>query len=611
VAHRKGEREQAKAVPSTAPAQTPESPRGRKRLIFRLVLLLLPALVLIVLELILRLIGYGAPTSFFVKSTAGDAHVTNEKFAWQFFARRTTSKPVFSKLPIHKAPNTIRIFVLGESAAMGTPDPAFAFSRILELFLERQYPDKHIEMINAAMRGIDSHVIRKIAQDCARHEPDLFIVYMGNNEVIGLHGPEPGSSRLSQWLPLIRASQTIKSSNLGQLGKNILRKLQKTDTTEKQDMEYFRSKRLRADDPLHEPVYRNFRANLEAICRATKAPVLLSTVPVNLKDFPPLGSLHRAGLTDGDLAKWNVPYQRAIQAPTHEDAITNYLGAARIDDHFAELQFRLAEAFLATGQITNAQKHFGLARDWDALQFRTDSRMNQVIRDVAASTRARLYDAEQYFLPETFRSQTKLFHDHVHPTFRGDFMLASALFPQVVAALEKKALSVTNQLNINDCAAALAYTEWHDAQIESAIADLISRPPYHDQLDYKNRQTAAESLAKQRIAQLGQAELQRALSISLEAIRSRPNDWMLHYNRGSLCQGVGQYPQAVEHLQWVVKMFPDAALLRLNLAQALARAGRVDAAIFELQHAARLDPAEPRIPEMLAQLRRSPPTPAR
>jgi Flp pilus assembly protein TadD len=140
------------------------------------------------------------------------------------------------------------------------------------------------------------------------------------------------------------------------------------------------------------------------------------------------------------------------------------------------------------------------------------------------------------------------------------------------------------------------------------MADLTSRPPYHDQLNYHNRQSAAEAAAKQRLAQLGQPELQRALTTCIEALRRRPNDWMLHFNYASLCQAVGQLAPAVEHLQFVTKLFPEVASFRLNLAQALARAGRTDAAIFELEQAGRIDPTDPRVREMLSQLRRAPGT---
>jgi hypothetical protein len=83
--------------------------------------------------------------------------------------------------------------------------------------LREQYPRANIQIVNAAMRGINSHIIRHIAADCAHHEPDLFLVYAGNNEVVGFRAPEPGSSLLAQNLTLIRATQAARRSRLAQL----------------------------------------------------------------------------------------------------------------------------------------------------------------------------------------------------------------------------------------------------------------------------------------------------------------------------------------------------------------------------------------------------------
>src|SRR5439155_4243275 len=273
MAKAKAQSEQGKNASGPA---SPQLSLKRKR-VFRLVVVLSPFVILLVLELALRVIGYGYPTDFFIESATPGFLVTNDKFAAQFFSKRNTSRPVYCRLAVQKPAGTIRIFVLGESAAMGTPDPAFAFCRILEIFLQRQFPEDSFEVVNAAMRGIDSHVVRRIALDCAKHDPDLFIVYAGNNEVVGLHGPEPGSSRISQWLPLIRTSQWLKSTKIGQLTKRLVGG-RASSRAETQDMEFFRKKRLWAGDPRRAAVHRNFQSNLEDICRAAaraKANVVL------------------------------------------------------------------------------------------------------------------------------------------------------------------------------------------------------------------------------------------------------------------------------------------------------------------------------------------------
>ncbi len=76
-------------------------------------------------------------------------------------------------VPKVKPPDTTRIFVFGESAAYGDPEPEFSMSRILEALLEGRHPDRKFEVINTAMTAINSHVILPIARDCASQQGDV------------------------------------------------------------------------------------------------------------------------------------------------------------------------------------------------------------------------------------------------------------------------------------------------------------------------------------------------------------------------------------------------------------------------------------------------------
>lgn len=149
---------------------------------------LIPALSFGVLELSLRIFGYGYPTSFFIKIKGRDAYTTNPRFGWRFFPSEIARHPEPCYLPARKDANAFRIFVLGSSAAMGMPEPAFSFGRILEMMLRDQYPGIKFEVVNTAMTAINSHVILPIVRECADHGGDLFIIYSGNNEVVGTYG---------------------------------------------------------------------------------------------------------------------------------------------------------------------------------------------------------------------------------------------------------------------------------------------------------------------------------------------------------------------------------------------------------------------------------------
>jgi len=77
---------------------------------------------LLVLEASLRLAGHGYETGFFKIITIGNQnyYVQNDDFALRFFPRETSRSPNTLRMPVHKPPGTVRIFIFGESAARMT-----------------------------------------------------------------------------------------------------------------------------------------------------------------------------------------------------------------------------------------------------------------------------------------------------------------------------------------------------------------------------------------------------------------------------------------------------------------------------------------------------------
>ncbi|MFM1944086.1 MAG: hypothetical protein RI897_3068, partial [Verrucomicrobiota bacterium] len=154
-----------------------------RRWVFRLAaVLVLPVLALVLAEVGLRLAGYGYDTRFFVESeVGGEARmVTNPKFGYRFFPPKLARTPSPYSFVREKAPGTYRIFVFGESAALGDPQPAYGMGRYLQAFLELRYPEAKFEVIPAAMTAINSHALVDMARECADYDGDLWIIYMGN-----------------------------------------------------------------------------------------------------------------------------------------------------------------------------------------------------------------------------------------------------------------------------------------------------------------------------------------------------------------------------------------------------------------------------------------------
>ena len=600
----------AKALTRSAP-ETVALPRW-KLWLFRIVLAVVPAgLFLCLLEAGLRLAGYGWDTHFFLKDETGRFLHENPRFVWRFYSPQSKLQPHPFLIPAVKAPGTVRVFVLGESAALGTPDPNFGFWRILDHSLRRQFPERKFEFINAAVRGINSHIILPIARECAQQEPDLFIVYMGNNEVVGLHAPAPGSTLLAQNRLLLQTVDWFKGAKSGQWITSMARGGKKPGE-EEQDMEFFRAHRLAADDARRQAVTRNFEANLDEICAvatASGAKVILCTIPVNLRDCPPLGSLHRADLSPEQKTRWDQAVAAAAaaldQRQTNE-SISHLQTALTLDDHFAELHFRLAEAL--AGDPAKARSAYLRARDLDALQFRADGPMNEAIRRVAARHNVRLIDLEEVFQKDPASlggvPGRELFYEHVHLRFGADHLVARTLFPWILSELALATGRPAPEFPPREtCAGWLALTRINETQLESSILKLVSGPPFLDQYHHGERLLEARQALTNKFGNMGSDTIEKSVATYFNAMQQATNDWHLPYNFGVFLTGFENYRRAAEQFATAHALMPQAQDVTLALAASQAKAGHRDLAIATLEGALRRDPKFTKARQILESLR--------
>ena len=569
-----------------------------------------PVLCFVLLEIGLRAFGYGYRTEFFVKIGGREGYTTNQQYGWRFFPRAIARTPVVGYLPAEKPPQTYRIFVLGESAAMGVPEPAFSFGRILETMLREQYPGVTFQVLNAAMTAINSHVILPIARDCARQKGDLFILYMGNNEVVGPYGP--GTVFQDVYSPnrsLIRASIWARATRTGQLVANTAALLGRPEEEPREwgGMAMFLQHLVPADDPRLSKVCGDFRANLTDICRvALRAGVrvILFTVPVNLLDNPPFASVHRRDLSASERSRWEAIYGSAIEldrAGEYSQAVEKYLEAAKLDDRFAELHYRLGRCLLALKQRQEARQHYVLARDLDALRFRADSAINRIIREVAAGMLpqgAQLLDAELAFAQsqktENDLPGEGLFYEHVHPNFAGNYLLAKAAFQRVAAILPQWAARQGAQVtppSLNQTAARLPLTGWDQYQMAAEMFALMDQPPFTNQLAFPaSRARREQQLIELKARYASPQALREARTAYLEAVRRRPDDLEGRFRLAALLRECGDQAGAAEQWQALIRLVPGVAPWYASLGDALRDQGKLDEAIEQEERALRLEP---------------------
>ncbi|MGC9940908.1 MAG: tetratricopeptide repeat protein [Verrucomicrobiota bacterium] len=527
-------------------------------------------------ELVLRLIGFGYPTGFFLSSVR-DGHavlVQNNQFGWRFFGPVMARIPESICIPQVKSSNTVRIVVFGESAALGDPEPRFGMPRILQAMLEIRHPGTHFEVVNTAMTAINSSVILPIARDCTAADADIWVIYMGNNEVVGPFGAGTVFGQQALPLPLIRASLALKTTRIGQLLDAVRLAIHKPpmDKSEWGGMEMFLNQQIRADDPRMKAVYDHFERNLSDIISLGKdcgAGVVVSTLAVNLRDCAPFASAHRPGLSDAEKSKWETLYQNGMADQTanrYQDALQWYREAAQIDGDFAELHFRQGECALAVGDIPGAQQQLGKARDLDTLRFRCDSRLNDLIRQTVShdnDPRVVLADAEQALAEHSPNGLPgdELFYEHVHPTFDGNYLLACTLAPKLESLLPKDivagAADSQSWPTEADCARRLAWTDWAKQESLSDIFTRLSKPPFTSQLNHGEEVQKLKSSLDKLIPASQPPGIKMAEKSTEQALLVTPDDPILHEQLATLDQLSGDLADAATNEQSALNLLPS------------------------------------------------------
>lgn len=588
-------------------------------------IVIIPLLFIGLIELGLWIGGFGYPAGITVPYdwNGKDAQCENFKFTWRFFPRAIAREPEPFIYLEKKPENTYRIFVMGGSAAQGVPDPAFSFSRFLEAMLRDAYPGVRFEIINTAITAVNSHVMYQVAKDCADHQPDMFIIYMGNNEVVGPFGAGTIFGKSSPSTGMIRTGLWIKNTRLGQLITGLMPGPKGKKQGQWRGLEMFLEKQVRHNDPGLAQIYPHYKKNLEdmiKIARDKNIDVVVSTVACNLKDSPPFASLHRKSLGETEKKEWERLYNLGNTAETagnYAEALEHYTAAQKIDDHFADLHFRMGRCRWQLGQFVTAKKAYIKARELDTLRFRVDSRINDIIRGVAAKQKANqkggkifLVDAEKAFEKHSPNGTPgeELFFEHVHMNFKGNYVLASAMFLKIrnilPAWIKKKARECPEQnlIPMEQCGQLLAYTGWDRFNLNyDVLHNYIVNPPYSNQLYHKERVERMEAGLQEMSVNLSPESLRTSAQHYLNALTRTPDDWRLHEKFARLLfRDMRDYAGAVDQYRRVLEYLPHSYRGYAGLGFVMRLQGNLDEAIKLQLKAVELNPYKPDVRNNLA-----------
>jgi tetratricopeptide (TPR) repeat protein len=386
---------------------------------------------------------YGPDLSLFIKETINEKtyytinpSVTNRYFNQINF--KLLPSPEF--FLVSKPPGTFRIFCLGESTTIGFPYRYnAAFSSFLRDRLKTVFPSRSIEVVNLGITATNSYTVLDMTKDLMNYEPDLLVIYDGHNEFYGVLGAASNDHIApARWMTLLylrmlhlRTFQLVKNTVFEI--KNIIAKPPTDNTNRSTLMEQVaRGKNI----PYGSDVYKNgiavFQENLKELsdqCRNRNIPLIISTQVSNIRDQSPFISNNSPGISEKQRNEFQQFYTRGLEFQSKgllDSAITCFQSSIALDTLYADIHYRLAQCLDVKGRKQEAYPEYILARDYDELRFRTDSRFNNLIRSMDDRKCSFVADIEEVFKSHSQDSLVghNLILEHVHPNTRGHFFIA-------------------------------------------------------------------------------------------------------------------------------------------------------------------------------------------
>ncbi len=491
----------------------------------------------------------------------------------------------------HKPKGTYRIACLGGSATYGRPFfDHTSFAGWLRALLPKADPSRRWEVINAGAISYASYRIRGLMAELASFEPDLFIVYTGENEFLERRTyasvfETPGLLRNAAGLASRLRIATVTQRGLELAG--LLRPIETIRSTGLHE-EVVRipvyavgPEAYTRDETFQREVLSHFEASLNAtvdLAAETKARLLFVTPLSNLRDFAPFKSENRSGLTALQLRAWRVAYEKGRKLARNNqtaEADQQFDAALAIDDRHADLLYRKGQALLALGKDKEARDYLIRARDADICPLRALTATLDTMRKVAAQRGVELLDFEGLATPRASHQipGEELLADHVHLQIAGSKMLALEILDQLA---REKIVSLSADWGPEAIAAVTA-------QVEAGIEG----PRYAHELYSLSLLLDA----------LGQTE--QALKRVEEGLELSKGDADGLCLAGRYSRKLGSPQVAADFFQKALARQPGAACAEEGLGGLLLDQGNLQPALERLSAAAREAPESPSVTNLL------------
>jgi len=590
--------------------------------LFRLILLAIPLLFFVLLELGLRIGGFGYSYPLFITDPSQPGfYLVNPQVIKRYFAKPEMAPSVkieSTYFTQQKRPDVLRVVVQGGSTAAGYPYGLGAsLAGMLQQRLQHQFPDRYVEVIQTAMAAVNSYTLLDFSDEILKIQPDAVVIYAGHNEYVGVMGVGSAFANHNRALTLLMLK--LKDLRLYQAIQRLyVSVIASPDATAPKGNRTLmarvaRDKNIEFGSTLYQQGLDQFKGNMELLLsRYHKAgiPVYISTVASNLRDHPPFNSPNDDANLQAVLDQITNQLKTPLTPDNAQTAIQT-LTAASANKCNALAAYRLGQLSDVVGDYAQAKTWYSHARDWDQLRFRAPSEINTIIHELATEYDAFLVDGEQSLIEHSPQGiiGKELMLEHLHPNVEGYFWLADSYFKSMLnhSNLEPKQSRVDAVVARQQIPVLPAEDYTARASIEKLLADYpFSATPrpvrqipvtnWHDQLGKDMLDGHLNWLQMVQKTLNGYQQENNIAGVATAALlmtEAMPNNVKINYYAGTVLIQVQRLGEAMRVLQRVVRLEPKNTNAYLALAHARILSGNVAEGRRLLDQVLLLDPKNP------------------
>lgn len=289
-----------------------------------------------------------------------------EDSGYVYVCQKEASRP--AKFYSKKSDNTLRIFVIGGSVAYNFYDYPFKET------LTSLFPQKNFEIIYCGAGAYDSYRTYLVEKEVLSYNPDLIIVFSGNNEFYNQVTVNLGRYYLRKFVERFWLYHKLRS------------RLQLLAGTNQSKAEIACRDR--------ETKLRDYEKNIRSIVKAAKSkkvPIILCTLPVNFRDSPP--AVYRP------LSKSFISANFLFEKKDYEGAILEFRRFLEENPDDAFGLYFLGRAYDKMEYYQEAKKYYLRALDLSyGSGMRASPKSNTVLRKICIEEKIPLADLELAFM---------------------------------------------------------------------------------------------------------------------------------------------------------------------------------------------------------------------